>query len=89
MNFTFEQFCVLLVVGALAGWLAALILRLRGIGLVGTLVFGILGAFAGNWLVRLVGFYPRNSLATFLAALGGSLALLWLFSLVRPRSKKR
>jgi uncharacterized membrane protein YeaQ/YmgE (transglycosylase-associated protein family) len=89
MNITFEQLCILIVVGALAGWLAALILRGRGLGLGGNLLVGIGGSFLGNWLFRLVGFRPSTSLATFLAALAGALALLWLINLLRPRGKKR
>lgn len=86
---SFERICILLVVGALAGWIAALILKGRGLGLVGNLVVGVLGAFLGDWFVRLVGFTPRTSLAAFLAALAGSLALLWLIALVRPRRGKK
>ena len=89
MNITFEQLCILLVVGALAGWLAAMILRGRGLGLIGNLVVGVLGSFVGNWLFRLVGFRATTSLATFLAALAGAIALLWLIALVRPRGKKK
>lgn len=89
MNITFEQLCILLVVGALAGWIAALILRGRGLGLVGNLVVGVIGSFLGNFLFKLVGFRATTSLATFLAALAGALALLWLIALVRPRRKKK
>ena len=87
MNITFEQLCILLVVGALAGWIAALILRGRGLGLVGNLVVGVVGSFLGNFLFRLVGFRATTSLATFLAALAGALVLLWLISAIR-RTKK-
>ncbi len=86
---SFERFCLLLVVGALAGWIAALILKGRGLGLIGNLVVGVLGAFLGDWLIRLVGFTPRTSLAAFLAALAGSLALLWLIAVVRPGRRKK
>jgi uncharacterized membrane protein YeaQ/YmgE (transglycosylase-associated protein family) len=89
VNITFEQLCILLVVGALAGWIAALILRGRGLGLVGNLVVGVIGSFLGNFLFKLVGFRATTSLATFLAALAGALALLWLIALVRPRRKKK
>lgn len=46
---------VLVVVGAIAGWLAnALIGGLRG-GLLGAIVAGILGAFVGRWLLPILG----------------------------------
>jgi uncharacterized membrane protein YeaQ/YmgE (transglycosylase-associated protein family) len=89
MNIRFEQLLILLVVGALAGWLAALILRGRGLGLVGNLIVGVLGSFLGTWLFQLVGFRATTSLATFLTSLAGSLALLWLLALVRGGRGKR
>jgi uncharacterized membrane protein YeaQ/YmgE (transglycosylase-associated protein family) len=89
MNITFEQFCILLVVGALAGWIAALILRGRGLGLTGNIVVGVLGSFVGNFIFRLVGFQATTALATFLAALVGALTLLWLISLARRGGRKR
>lgn len=89
MNISFEQLCILLVVGGLAGWIAALILRGRGLGLAGNIVVGILGSFVGNFVFRLVGFRATTSLATFLAALAGALALLWLISLARRGGRKR
>lgn len=40
-----------LVIGAVAGWLAGQLMRGRGLGLVGNIVIGIIGAFVGGWLL--------------------------------------
>ncbi|MBL8245799.1 MAG: GlsB/YeaQ/YmgE family stress response membrane protein [Rhodanobacteraceae bacterium] len=40
-----------LVIGAVAGWLAGQLMRGRGLGLVGNIVVGIIGAFVGGWLL--------------------------------------
>ena len=41
----------MLVVGAIAGWLAGQIVRGYGFGLIGNIVVGIVGAFIGGWLL--------------------------------------
>lgn len=45
-----ESLLVIIVVGIVAGWLAGLIVAGGGLGLIGDLVVGILGAFIGNWM---------------------------------------
>lgn len=40
-----------LVIGAVAGWLAGQLMRGRGLGMVGNIVVGIIGAFVGGWLL--------------------------------------
>jgi uncharacterized membrane protein YeaQ/YmgE (transglycosylase-associated protein family) len=39
-----------LVIGLIAGWLAGLVMKRSGYGLVGDILVGILGAVAGAWL---------------------------------------
>ena len=85
---TFEQFCLLLLVGAVAGWLAGLILGRRGFGLAGNLIIGVAGSFLGRYVLGLVGFYATTTLARLITAVLGALILLWLLSLL-PRGGKR
>ena len=40
-----------LVIGAIAGWLAGLIVRGAGFGLVANIVIGMLGALVASWLL--------------------------------------
>ena len=43
-----------IVLGLVAGWLAGMLMRGGGYGLVGDLVLGVLGAIVGGWLTGLV-----------------------------------
>ena len=43
-----------LIVGAIAGWLASMVVRSR-LGLIGDIIVGIVGAFIGGFLFNLVG----------------------------------
>lgn len=73
-----ETLIIWIIVGAVAGWLAGLIVRGFGFGLVGNIVVGIIGAFLGGWLFGAVGFviFPGiiNSILT--ATLGAVILLL-------------
>lgn len=89
MNITFEQLCVLLVVGALAGWVAGLILNRRGFGLLGNLVIGVGGALLGKFVLQLVGFGIGTRLAFAITAVLGAVLLLWLLSLLPGRGGKK
>jgi len=43
-----------IVLGLLAGWIAGLLMRGGGYGLIGDLILGILGAIVGGWLTGLL-----------------------------------
>jgi len=44
-----------LVIGAIAGWLAGLIVRGAGFGLIGNIVIGMIGALLASWLLPQLG----------------------------------
>jgi uncharacterized membrane protein YeaQ/YmgE (transglycosylase-associated protein family) len=51
MHLSNESLLVIIIVGIVAGWLAGQIVRGGGFGLIGDLMFGIVGAFIGDWLL--------------------------------------
>ena len=75
---------VWIIVVAVAGWLAGLVVRGFGFGLVGNIVVGILGAVLGGWLFGAVGFsfFPGivNSIIT---AFLGAAILLFVVRLIK------
>src|SRR6266568_1689831 len=44
-----------LIVGLIAGFLASMVMRGGGYGIVGDIIAGIIGAFIGGWLFGLLG----------------------------------
>lgn len=44
-----------LLIGLVAGWLASTLMKGRGLGLVGNLVVGVIGAFLGGFLFNVLG----------------------------------
>ena len=50
MHMSVESLLIILLIGAIAGWLAGQIVQGTGFGLVGDIIIGILGAFFASWL---------------------------------------
>jgi uncharacterized membrane protein YeaQ/YmgE (transglycosylase-associated protein family) len=48
---------IILIVGAIAGWLAGQIVQGTGFGIVGDLIIGIVGAFIGSWVLPQLGIH--------------------------------
>ncbi len=74
-----------LIVGLIAGVLASLVMGGTGYGLIGDIVIGIVGAFVGGWLFRMLGVaVPLGGIAgTILVAFIGAVVLLFLIRLIR------
>jgi uncharacterized membrane protein YeaQ/YmgE (transglycosylase-associated protein family) len=84
-----ESWLVTLAIGAFVGWLAGLFLRGSGYGILGNIVVGLLGALIGQWLFRALAIsLPLGNalLERVLIALIGAFVLMFLVSLLRPRS---
>jgi uncharacterized membrane protein YeaQ/YmgE (transglycosylase-associated protein family) len=73
-----------LIIGAIAGWLAGLLVKGGGFGLLGDIVIGIIGAFIGGWLIGMlhisIGFGFIDSILT---ATLGAVVLLLLVRLIK------
>ncbi len=50
-----ETLLIIVLIGAVAGWLAGQIVQGTGFGLVGDIIIGIIGAFIGTWLLPQLG----------------------------------
>jgi uncharacterized membrane protein YeaQ/YmgE (transglycosylase-associated protein family) len=75
---------VWLVIGAIAGWLAGLIVKGYGLGLVGNIVVGIVGALIAGWLLPRIGFvFVGGILAAIVNAVIGAVILLLIVGLFR------
>jgi uncharacterized membrane protein YeaQ/YmgE (transglycosylase-associated protein family) len=78
-----KQFLWFLLIGAAAGWLAGLITKGGGFGLVGNLVVGVLGAILGGWLFGVLGISVGGDFGPLITAVAGAVALLFALSLIK------
>lgn len=74
-----------LIVGLVAGVLAALVVG--GVGLIGDIIVGIVGAFVGGWIFRQLGIStPFSGLGgVIFTAFIGAIVLLFILHLVAGR----
>lgn len=81
---TAQSIIVILIIGAIAGWLAGLIVRGAGFGLIGNIVVGIIGAFVASWLLPQLGVSLGGSaLRDIINATIGGVVVLVILSLIR------
>lgn len=68
-----------LLIGAIAGWMAGLIMKGRGQGLLGNMVVGVLGSVVGGFVFQTVGIAAGG----FVTALIGAIVLLFVVNKLR------
>ena len=76
-----------LLIGLAAGWLANLIVKGSGAGLLVNLIVGILGGILGGWVLSLIGWVPVGTLGSLATAVIGALLLLWIAPLISRRKQ--
>ena len=79
-----ESLIVFLLIGAIAGWLAGLIVKGYGFGLLGNIVVGIVGAFLAGLLLPKIGVsIGAGIVGAIIHATIGAVILLGLLGIVR------
>jgi len=79
-----ETLLLWVAIGLIAGWLASALVG-GGMGVVGDIVVGVVGAFVGGFLFRALGVHTpfHGFVATTFVAFVGAVVLLLLLRLVR------
>ncbi len=72
-----------LLVGLIAGWLAGVIVRGGGFGIVGNIVVGIVGALIGGFIFSLFNITAYGTLGNIAMAVVGAVILLFLARAVK------
>jgi uncharacterized membrane protein YeaQ/YmgE (transglycosylase-associated protein family) len=81
---TIESLLIFLLIGAIAGWLAGVIVKGFGFGLVGNIVVGIVGAFVAGLIFPAIGFgLGGGILASILHATIGAVILLVIIRVLK------
>ena len=78
-----ESILAWIIIGAIAGWLAGILVKGYGFGLIGNIIIGILGAGLAGLLAPRLGLYTESLLGNIVAATLGALVLLLIVGLVR------
>ncbi len=79
-----QSLVVFIIIGAIAGWLAGLIVSGFGFGLIGNIIIGIVGALIAGWLFPLIGFSIGGGIiASIIHATIGAVILLVLVKVLK------
>ncbi len=75
-----------IVVGLIAGWLAGLIVRGAGYGLIGDIIVGVIGGVLGGWIASYFFHIPHPltgiNLFSILVAFGGAVIFIIILRLI-------
>jgi len=74
---------IFLALGAVAGWLAGVVMKGGGFGLVGDIVIGIIGAVIGGWLFGVLGIDVGGLVGAIITAFVGACVLLFIVRLIK------
>ena len=78
------NFVWFLIVGLVAGWLAGMLIKGGGFGLVGDLIVGVVGALLGGFLFSTLGVSSGGGLiGSIVVATIGAVVLLFLVRLIK------
>jgi uncharacterized membrane protein YeaQ/YmgE (transglycosylase-associated protein family) len=80
-----------IIIGGIAGWLASLFVRGTGLGVLGDIIVGIIGAFIGGLVMSLLGFggFSGFNIYSLIVAFIGAVILLFIVRLFHERRPLR
>ena len=92
-SYSMEVVLLAAVVGIVVGWLATVVVKGWGLGLIGNLILGIIGAIVVTFIMRQIGLpnFPFDSLGTspvgpIAQAVVGALVFLLVVGITRKRT---
>ena len=78
------EFIWFIVVGLIAGWLAGVLVKGGGFGVVGDIIVGVIGALLGGWLFGAMGIWPGGGLlGSIVIATIGAIILIFIIRLIK------
>jgi uncharacterized membrane protein YeaQ/YmgE (transglycosylase-associated protein family) len=79
-----QSLIIWLIVGAIAGWLAGMVVKGGGFGLIGDIVVGIVGALIAGWLLPQLGIVIGGGIVgAIIDAFIGAVILLIVLRLIK------
>jgi uncharacterized membrane protein YeaQ/YmgE (transglycosylase-associated protein family) len=72
-----------IITGIIAGWLAGLLVKGGGFGVIGDLIIGLIGGLLGGWLFGLLGVSASSWIGQVLVAAAGGVVLVLILRMLR------
>ena len=65
-----------ILVGLIAGWLAGMVMKGRGYGILIDTLLGLIGGIVGRWLLGAIGLYASGLIGSIVVAFVGAVVLV-------------
>ena len=73
-----------ILVGLVAGWLAGMVMKGGGYGIIVDIILGIIGGFLGGWLFGMLGIWPAGGvIGSLIVAFVGAVILVGITRLIK------
>jgi uncharacterized membrane protein YeaQ/YmgE (transglycosylase-associated protein family) len=72
-----------LLIGLIAGWLAGIVMKGSGYGVIGDIIIGIVGSFIGGHVLGWLGIGASGTIGSLLTALLGAIILIFIVRLIK------
>jgi len=83
-NMGLESLIIFLIIGGVAGWLAGLLVKGFGFGIIGNIIVGIVGAMIAGYVLPMVGLYIGGGIiGSIINATIGAVLLLFVIKLIK------
>lgn len=76
---------IFLAIGAAAGWLAGMLMKGGGFGLLRNILVGVIGAVVGGFIVALLGIHAGGIIGSIITATAGAVLLLFVVGMINKR----
>lgn len=77
------NFVWFLLIGLVAGWLAGVVMKGKGFGLIGNMIVGVIGAVLGGFMFQFLGIAAGGLIGSLVVAFVGAVVLLFIVGLVK------
>jgi len=78
---------IFILVGLIAGWLAGMIMKGRGFGLIGNIIVGLIGGLLGGWIFKSLNWsIGTGVVSSIITSLIGAIILLVILSFFKKKS---
>lgn len=76
---------IFLAIGAVAGWLAGILMKWKGFGLLGNIIVGVIGAIIGGYVFGLLGISAGGIIGSIVTATAGAVLLLFIVRMIKKK----
>lgn len=77
------------IIGLFAGWLANMVIKGDGYGLIANLIIGLIGSLLGGWLVQLFNYGDVSLMGILIASIVGAVLLLCIVAIITKRRRNK